>query len=235
MVKISRADLVVSNGLSLETGWLPSLIRGGRNPRVNPGTKGHLVLGDSAEPLDIAQGKVTRASGDVHPEGNPHFMLDPIRVGKLGVVIAERLGELDEPNRAAYIESARAFQKDLEEKTKKWDERIKKSGVTKTVTYHNDMLYFLERFGVKAIGFLEPKPGIPPTAQHILSIMDLVKKEKVGVILVENYFDTKIADRLTAEVPSVKVKVVGISVGSKPELKTHADVIEQIVQAIEGK
>jgi len=235
MVKVRNADLVVSNGLSLESAWLPSLIQGGRNPKVNPGTQGYLELGGKIEPLEIPKGAVSRAAGDVHPDGNPHFMLDPVRVGQLAVVVAERLRELDPAHGADYSKRAQELKKDLETKTKDWQERIDKSGVKKVVAYHNDLLYFLERFGLKAAGFLEPKPGIPPTAQHLLDMATLIKNEKIGVILVENFFDTKIADRLASDVPSAKVKVVGIAVGSKPELKSAADVVNQLVSAIEGK
>ncbi len=235
MVKVAKADLLVSNGLSLEEGWLPNLIQGGRNPKVKPGTKGYLELGQHAEPLDIPQGAVSRAAGDVHPDGNPHFTLDPIRMGALANVVAERLAELDPSNRAQFVGRAKTLQKELETKTKEWQERIAKTGVKQVVAYHNDLRYFLERFGLRAAAFLEPKPGIPPTAQHLLDTVSLIKRDKISVILVENFFDTKIAERLASDVPSVKVRVVGIAVGSKVELKSTADVIEQLVAAIEGK
>lgn len=235
MVKVSKADLLVSNGLSLEVGWLPSLIQGGRNPKVNAGAKGNLELGQFAEPIDIPVAAVTRAGGDVHPDGNPHFVIDPIRMGRLGLVIANRLGDLDESHRAGYLERAKALQIQLEEKTKSWKDRVAKTGIKKVITYHNDMAYFLERFGLEAVGYLEPKPGIPPTAQHMLGIINLVKAQNVKLVFVENFFDTKIAERIVADIPAVKVKIVGIAVGSKPDLKTTADVIEQLVSAIEGK
>jgi zinc/manganese transport system substrate-binding protein len=235
MVKVAKADLLVSNGLSLEEGWLPNLIQGGRNPKVKPGSKGNLVLGSHAEPLDVSGGGVSRAAGDVHPDGNPHFALDPIRMGSLAIVVAERLGELDTANRGQFIERAKLLQRELETKAKEWKERIAKSGVKQIVTYHNDLRYFLERFGLQAAAFLEPKPGVPPTAQHLIDTANLIRRDKISVILVENFFDTKIAERLASDVPSVKVRVVGIAVGSKPELKSTIDVIEQLVTAIEGK
>lgn len=235
MVKVSRADLVIANGLSLETGWLPSLIQGGRNPKVNPGSKGYLELGQHIDPLDIPKAGVTRAGGDIHPDGNPHFMLDPVRVGKLALVVAERLGELDSGHRDSFVKRARDYQKNLEEKTKEWQGRIDKSGVKKVIVYHNDLPYFLDRFGLKAAAFLEPKPGIPPSAQHLIDTAALMKGDKISLILVENFFDTKIADRLAADIKAAKVRVVGISVDSKPELKTFVDVINGLVAAIEGK
>lgn len=235
MLKVSKADLLILNGLSLEEGWLPNLVQGGRNPKVKAGAKGYLDLGNEAEPLDVPQGAVSRAAGDVHPFGNPHYVLDPVRMGRLAMVVAGRLGELDPAHAAKFDGNAKAFQKNLDDKTKSWLERIKKSGVTQVIAYHNDLRYFLERFGLRAADFLEPKPGIPPTAQHLLEVSGLIKREKIPLVLVENFFDTKIADRLAADVPSVKVRVVGIAVGSKPELKSTADVIEQLVATVEGK
>ena len=162
-------------------------------------------------------------------------MVDPVRVSKLAMVVADRLGELDAAKKQAFLDRAKAFQKQIETKMTQWQERIKKSGITKTVTYHDDLAYFLKRFGIEAVGFLEPKPGIPPTANHILEIIDLVKKDKVGLILVENYFDTKIADRLAQDAPTAKVRVVGIAVGSEPGLKSITDVIDELVAAIDKK
>ena len=235
MVKLSKADLLISNGLSLEVGWLPSLVQGARNPKVRADGGGFLDLGETAEPLEIPTGQITRAMGDVHPEGNPHFTLDPIRNGKLANAIAEKLGSLDSPNEAKYAERAKAFQTRMETMTKTWQERIAKSGVKKLITYHPSLNYFLKRFNLEAAAFLEPKPGIPPTAQHILSVIETAKREKISLVLVDNFFDSKIADRVVKEVSGARVQSVGISVGSAPGLEKLEDVTEQLVRAIEGK
>ena len=113
MVKLRDVDLLIANGLALEVGWLPSLIRGARNPKVNPGSRGHLDLGALVDSIEKPSSAVTRAMGDVHPEGNPHFTLDPIRVGELGLKIAERLGELDPPNKDVYWGRAKTYQNQL--------------------------------------------------------------------------------------------------------------------------
>ena len=109
MVKVSHADLVVSLGLELEIGWLPPILQGARNPKVMPGTKGYLELGPFVDPIEVPKEKVTRVEGDVHPFGNPHFNLDPIRMGTVAEVIADRLGELDPEHSAAYKENAKKF------------------------------------------------------------------------------------------------------------------------------
>lgn len=237
MVKLRDAELLVSNGLSLEVGWLPSLIHGARNPKVNPGSPGNLELGSLIQPLEKPTGQVTRAMGDVHPDGNPHFTLDPIRMGDLAVKVAERLSELDPANKPQFLARAAEFKSHLQKKTEEWKKRIEKSGVKKVITYHPSLSYFLNRFSLQAPDYLEAKPGVPPTAQHILDVISTVKRESIKLILVDNFFDTKIADRVAKEnvQMNVKVKSVGISVDSAQELKSTEDVIENLVRAIEDK
>ena len=234
MVKLRDSDLLLSNGLSLEIGWLPSLIRGARNPKIAPGSRGYVELGSLIDPIDLPQGKLTRAQGDVHPEGNPHFMLDPMIVGQLAVEVAKKLGELDSANKDKYEENGNQFQARLLKKSAEWQDRITKSGVKKVITYHPSLNYFLKRYNLTAAAHLESKPGIPPSAQHILYVIDVMKKENIKIILVDNFFDTKIAERIKKEVAGSLIKSVGISVDSEPNLKTLSDVTEYLVRAIEA-
>jgi zinc/manganese transport system substrate-binding protein len=234
MVKMRDADLVVANGLALEVGWLPTLLRGARNPKVLPGSSGFLELGSLIDPLDKPVGAVTRAMGDVHPEGNPHFTLDPIRVGALALKLSDKLGELDSNNKANFLARATAFNTSIAKKVESWQARIKKSGVTSIVTYHPSLNYFVSRFNLKVPIYIESKPGIPPSAQHILSVIQTLKNEKIKLILVDNFFDTKVAERVIKEVPGAKVISVGIAVDSAADLKSLEDVTEQLVKALEG-
>ena len=235
MIRLRDADLLVSNGLSLEIGWLPSLIRGARNPKVSPGANGNLELGSLIEPLDKPTGVITRAMGDVHPDGNPHFMLDPIIVGDLAVKLAMRLGELDAENKNFFASNAKAYQDSLSKKVIEWRARIEKTGVKKVVTYHPSLDYFLKRFGISAPIHLEAKPGVPPSAQHILTVIDTMKREGIKHLLVDNFFDTKIADRVAKDVPGAKIESVGISVDSADGLRRLEDVTEHLVKAVEVK
>ncbi|MCM2282990.1 MAG: metal ABC transporter substrate-binding protein [Bdellovibrionaceae bacterium] len=233
MTKLAHADLLVANGLGLEVGWLPSLIRGARNPKLNPGQKGYLELGESVAPLDIPQGTITRAMGDIHPEGNPHFTLDPERMAELAKVVAKRLGELDTSAAPRFSERAESFAKSTAQRMKDWKARVDRLPNKKVVTYHNSLLYFTTRFGLQPVGVLEPKPGIPPSAQHALDIIATMKRENAKAILVDNYFDPKIAHHVERNVPGAKVQVVGIAVESAPGLPTLADVTEGLIQALE--
>lgn len=235
MVKLSRADLVISVGLDLEIGWLPNLIQGARNPKITSGQKGYLAVGPLVQPLEVPHGNITRADGDVHPFGNPHILLDPIRAGEVAVQIADRLSILDPEHTAQYKSNAKAFQNSLAEKTKNWQTRIDHTGVKKAVTYHKTLTYFLDRFKIQNPAILEPKPGVPPTSGHILEVIQLIREQKIPLILVENFFDPTVTQRIKQEVPGIRSQTVPVSVEGAPEIKTLVDLYEALVKAIEGK
>ncbi|MEK6623505.1 MAG: metal ABC transporter substrate-binding protein, partial [Bdellovibrionota bacterium] len=142
MTKANRADLLISIGLDLEIGWLPNIIQGARNPKILRGEKGNLEVGPLVEPLEVPTGKISRAQGDVHPDGNPHVTLDPFRAGQIALFIAERLGELDAEHRDVFVKNARTMQTRLQERSKTWQSRIDQCGIKKIVTYHKTLSYF---------------------------------------------------------------------------------------------
>jgi zinc/manganese transport system substrate-binding protein len=235
MVKASRADLVLSIGLDLEIGWLPSILQGSRNPKIQRGQLGFLEVGTGVSPLEVPTGKISRAQGDVHPSGNPHVTLDPIRAGEIAVAIGKRMGELDRHHAKQYEENANALQKRLIEKTKGWRERVKKSGVTRVVTFHRTLSYFLDRFSIELAAILEPKPGIPPTSGHIIEVIRTIQEKKIAVVLVENYFDPTVTKKIRDRVPSIRTATVAVAVDGEPGLARLDDVYEALVRKIEGQ
>lgn len=235
MVKANKADFIVAIGLDLEVGWLPSIIQGSRNPKVNVGLPGYLEVGALVEPLEVPTGNITRADGDVHPYGNPHIWLDPIRVGEVAVHVAKRLSELDPPNATAYSANAKALQTRLQNKTKDWQQRIAKTKIKKVVTYHKTLTYFLSRFGLENPAILEPKPGIPPTSGHIIDVIKLIQSQKVPLILVENYFDASVTKKIKQEVPGIRAETIPVSVEGAPGINSLDDLFENLVKTIEGK
>ena len=235
MTKISQADLVVAIGMELEIGYLPPLLNGARNPKVMPGSPGYLEVGPLVEPLEVPAGKISRSDGDVHPEGNPHVTLDPIRAGEIAVKIAGRLGQLDSAHAAVFLGRAQTLQKRLVERTKGWSARVAQSKVKEVITYHRTLTYFLSRFGIGNPAILEPKPGIPPTGGHTLEVIALVKEKKIPLILVENYFDPTVTNKIKTEVPAVRAATVPVSVDGAPGMNTLDDVYEKLVSTVEGK
>ena len=234
MLKFRNADLVVSQGLELESAWLGPLVQGGRNPKINQGTNGFLELGEKLDPIEKPKAGATRAEGDVHPGGNPHFQLDPIRLGEAAVIIGEHLAELDSAHKAEFSKNASVFQKHMQDKAKEWQSRMMKTGIKEVVTYHKTFSYFLDRFGVKSTLQLEPKPGIPPTASHLVEVIGEMKARGIKLVLIENFYDATVSDKIRGDVPNAKVVRLAVSVGGEPEIKNNEDLIEAVVKTFEA-
>src|SRR3982751_609033 len=191
LLKLRQADLLISVGLQLEIGWLPPLITQSGNPRIQVGAGGYLDASQFAEILEIPQGTVTRAEGDVHPLGNPHYWLNPDNGRRIARGIATKLGDLDPGDSAFFQQRLQDFDKRLSEAEQKWDAEMKPYRGRKIVTYHRSFPNFAKHFGLDVIGYVEPRPGIPPTPSHTLETIQLMKRENAKVVLVEPYFDLK--------------------------------------------
>ena len=210
LLKLKNADLLISVGLDLEIGWLPPLITQSGNGRIQPGANGYLDASQFAEILEIPQGKVTRAEGDVHPLGNPHYWLDP----------AGKLGELD-PNDSSYFQQRFAdFDKRLSEAEKRWDAEMAPYRGRKVVTYHRSWPNFAKHFGLDVVGYIEPRPGIPPTPSHTIDLINLMKRENVKVLLIEPYFDLRTPNSIATQT-GAKVLVMTPSVGGEKGLDDY--------------
>ncbi|MGZ3725645.1 MAG: metal ABC transporter substrate-binding protein [Pseudobdellovibrio sp.] len=231
MVKLRNTDLVVEQGLELESAWIDPLIQGSRNSKLND-KNAVLELAGELNPIEKPTGNISRSEGDVHPGGNPHFQLDPIRLGQAATLIAKRMGELDPAKKDFYYKNAESFNKSMIDKTKDWQARIIKSGIKEIVTYHKTFSYFCSRFQIQCNVQLEPKPGIPPTASHILSVIDQMKKRNLHLVLIENLYDDSVKDKL-ASAAAAKVYRVPVSVGGEPEIKTNEQLIEKLVKVFE--
>ncbi|SEO72103.1 metal ABC transporter substrate-binding protein [Aquisalimonas asiatica] len=179
MSAIRRADLVVSVGAELEEGWLPAAIRGANNPGVRAGTSGYFEAAAQVDLLGTG-GEADRSRGDVHPAGNPHVYLDPIRMGEIAKTLAARMAEMDSANADTYHANAEAFAERADEYVDEWRERV--DGAPGVVLYHDDATYLLDRLDVADLGFLEPVPGNPPTGSHLRALVSELEG-KDGVII----------------------------------------------------
>ncbi len=237
ILKLKDADLLIVAGLELEIGYLPPLLDQSRNERIRPGQPGYLDASAGCEILDRPTGQVTRAMGDVHPYGNPHFWLDPQNGRVVARAIAARLTQLDPPGAAAYAKNLAAFEQRLTDAEKRWAALMAPYAGTKVVTYHSSWPNFAKAFRLDVVGYLEPKPGIPPTPQHKLEIINLMTAQKVPLILMEPYFDRKDPD-FVASKTGAKVVVLTPSVGGEPEAKDYVSLFDsdlaRIVGALKG-
>src|SRR5437660_1016241 len=191
LLKLRQADLLIAVGLQLEIGWLPPLITQSGNPRIQVAATGYLDASQFSEILEIPQGTVTRAEGDVHPLGNPHYWLDPDNGRRIARGIANKLADMDTADGAFFQQRFQDFEKRLLAAEQKWDAEMKPYRGRKVVTYHRSLPNFAKHFGLDVIGYVEPRPGIPPTPTHTLELIQLMTRENCKVVLVEPYFDLK--------------------------------------------
>ena len=200
MLEINRADLLIVVGRELELGWLPPLVSSARNPKVQPGAAGYLDASLSVKILEIPTGQITRAMGDVHPQGNPHYWLDPANGRLMAQAIRDKLTQLS-PGDAASFESRYAdFDRRLAAAETRWDAAMAPFKGTKIVTYHRSWPNFMERFGLDVMGYVEPKPGIPPSPSHTIALIGEMKAQGVKLIVVEPYFNRKTPESVASQV-----------------------------------
>jgi len=191
LLKLRQADLLVVVGLQLEIGWLPPLITQSGNPKIQVGAPGYLDASQFAEILEIPQGQVTRAMGDVHPLGNPHYWLDPDNGRRIARGLANKLAEMDTADAAYFQQRFQDFDQRLTAAEQKWDAAMKPYRGRKVVTYHRSFPNFAKHFDLDVIGYVEPRPGIPPTPSHTIDLIQQMRRENCKVVLVEPYFDLK--------------------------------------------
>ncbi len=178
MAALRRADLLVAVGAELEVGWLPAALRGANNPSVLPGRSGYFE-GAAHVHLIETDAVADRAGGDVHPAGNPHFYTDPVRLAEAGRALAQRMGQLDSANADRYTANAERFAAEVQSRLDDWQARLENApGV---VAYHKDVNYLFRRFNVPELGYVEPLPGIPPTASHLAELVQRLRGQR-GVV-----------------------------------------------------
>jgi ABC-type Zn uptake system ZnuABC Zn-binding protein ZnuA len=231
ILKLQRADLLIVVGRGLEAGWLPPLVQQSRNTRIQPGAGGYLDASLHARILDIPQGAVTRAMGDVHPLGNPHYWLDPENGKVMARDIAGTLGRLRPADRAYFDKRLEAFMARLTSALARWVSAMAPLKGLKVVTYHRSYTNFAERFGLDVVGYVEPRPGIPPSAQHTRDLIEEMRRQQVKLILVEPYFDPKTPAAI-ARAAGAQVLVVPPSVGGEARLTDYFQLFDHNISTI---
>jgi zinc/manganese transport system substrate-binding protein len=235
ILKLSRADLLVVVGRELEIGWLPPLIQQSRNARIQVGADGYLDASLTARILEIPTGQITRAMGDVHPLGNPHYWLDPENGRRIAKSILDKLTAID-PADASYFAARHAdFDRRLTDAEKRWDATMAPYRGLKVVTYHRSWPNFADRFGLDVVGYVEPRPGIPPSPGHTIDLITEMKRQNVKILFVEPYFDLKTPNSIGRET-GAKVLVMPPSVGGVKEVTDYFKLfdydIDLLVKAI---
>lgn len=192
MHALRGADLVVAIGAELEIGWLPVAIRGAANPKILPGANGYFEAAAQVPLLD-AGGAADRAMGDVHPVGNPHVNMDPVRMATIARALADRLALIDSAGASQYRRGADAFAAEVDQRVGGWRGQL--SGAPGVVLYHRDAIYLLERFGVPLLGTIEPIPGVPPTGRQISALTSELTG-RGGIVIYAPYHSPKAPESL---------------------------------------
>ncbi|HTL03621.1 MAG TPA: metal ABC transporter substrate-binding protein [Vicinamibacterales bacterium] len=225
ILEVSRANLLIAIGRELEIGWLPPLINNSRNAKVQPGSAGYLDASANVKILEIPTGQITRAMGDVHPAGNPHYWLEPDNGRRIAAAIRDKMSELSPANKAYFAQRYSDFDRRLSDAQKRWEAAMLPYKGTKIVTYHRSWPNFMEHFGLDVIGYVEPKPGVPPSPTHTLELIAEMKRVGAKVIVVEPYFDLKTAQSIASQVGGT-VLVLAPSVGGVKEATDYLQLFE---------
>jgi len=225
ILAVSRADVLIVVGRELEIGWLPPLLTSSRNGKIQLGGKGYLDASTNVRILEIPTGQITRAMGDVHPLGNPHYWLEPGNGRRIAQAIRDKLTEVSPANASYFAQRYGDFDMRLSAAEKRWDATLAPYKGTKLVTFHRSWPNFMERWGLDVIGYVEPKPGIPPSPQHSLEVIDAMKQQGAKLIIVEPYFDLKTPQSIAAQVGG-KVLVLAPSVGGTKEATDYIQLFE---------
>lgn len=220
ILAVSRADVLIAVGRELEIGWLPPLVTQSRNRKIQPGSAGYLDASLGVKILEIPTGQITRAMGDVHPLGNPHYWLDPENGRRMARAIRDKFSELAPNDRAGFASRYAAFDARLAAAEKRWDATMAPYKGTKVVTYHRSWPNFMERFGLNVVGYVEPKPGIAPSPSHTLGLIDEMKRQKIRLIVMESYFDPRTPQSIATQA-GARVVTLAPSVGGEKSITDY--------------
>src|SRR4026208_2447135 len=224
IISLSNANLFVTVGLDLETGWSPQLLTSSRNNKIQKGSPGYV---DASEGVNLYQvpTAANRGEGDIHIYGNPHYWLDPLNGKIIARNIANGLERVDPSNRAFYEANLTAFNNRIDTKLKEWQGKIAAYKGSKIIAYHNEWVYFETRFGLKIVDFMEPKPGIPPTPSQLVKVIKEIKANTIKVIISSPYFTTSSSD-VVAKQTGAKELTLATSVGAFSSIKNYFDLFD---------
>ena len=233
IAKYRQADLVVCTGAELEIGWLPALVDKANNPRVLPGSKGFFEASRFVEMIEVPQ-SLDRAQGDVHPYGNPHIQTDPRNFARVAGALGERLVLLDPANASSYASRQQDFARRWTNALARWEAQAKPLKGLRVVSMHRDWSYLNRWLGITQVAALEPKPGLPPTAAHLSSVLEGLKSQPANLVMVAAYQDRKAADWLTQKtgMPLVELPfTVGEPAGAPDLFKLFDVTLARLLEA----
>jgi ABC-type Zn uptake system ZnuABC Zn-binding protein ZnuA len=232
MVQLKNAALFVQVGRDLEIGWAPGLLNGARNPRILPGAPGYVDASSQVQVIEIPA-SVSRTGGDVHPFGNPHYWLDPANGAPIARAIRDGLVRVSPADRSLFDQRCAAFEQRLGEAIGRWKTQARALGLPgrKIITYHRSWSYFARAFGLEVVDFVEPRPGIPPSPNHVQALITRMKQGDVALLVMEDFFDPRLPKKVAMEA-GVPLVILPTSVGDDPSIVTYVDLFDRLLAKI---
>ena len=233
IIKLSKADMFVTVGLDLETGWSPQLLSSSRNPKIQKGSNGYVDASVGVTLMQVPS-SINRGEGDIHIFGNPHYWLDPVNGKQIAKNICDGLEKISPENKAFFEANLKAFNTKIDLKLEEWAIKMSPFKGSKIIAYHNEWCYFENRFGMNIVDFLEPKPGIPPTPTQLVKIISEIKSNSIKVIISSPYFTTSSSD-VVSQQTGAKTVILGTSVGAFDSIKDYFELFDyDIDKLIQG-
>lgn len=229
--QVFGADLLLVIGADMEIGWLPPLLQSARNSRVQPGNPGYLDLSSAVVLLDKISGPVSRSMGDVHAKGNPHYWLDPRNGLRMAQAIATRLSEMDPAHTDDYQRRLNTFEQIMGTKLPLWQAELAPLKGKRVIAYHKSFIYLADAFGFQIIDEIEPMPGITPSASTLSTLVERIKTEHIGLLIMEPYYERRSANYLN-EQTAIRMVVLPQSVGAQTDINTYFDLFDAIVATL---
>jgi len=235
-VTLNRADAVVLLGLEAEHAFLPALLEAARNPKILRDTPGYIDCSVYITPLDVPT-RIDRSLGDVHPMGNPHYNVDPVMGKEAARAIADGLSRLRPEHEADFKKNLAAFEAKLDAAIARWEREAAPLRGKKLVSYHPDLIYFAERFGMEPVGTIEIRAGVDPTPGHIADLEERMRREKVDLVVRELHYPAGLAETV-ARATGAKLVELPVMTGGVPEAKDYISFIDYdlhtMLKAVQG-
>jgi zinc/manganese transport system substrate-binding protein len=228
ILQLRNADVLAYVGLDLESGWLPVLLQGARNRKLQPGQPGHLDVSRAIDVLDVPRGAVDRSQGDVHARGNPHYWLHPDNARRIARMFANTFSALDPEHSAAFGRGAAEFERQLTERQARWAPLLAGIRGKPVVAYHTSWRYLADYTGMDIVGFMEPRPGVPPSPGQLAELMQTMQRTGARVILIEPFYDPKVAN-VVAQRTGATVLVLPPSVGGTRAAGDYFQLLDHIL------
>lgn len=232
IIKLSNADLYVTLGLDLEAGWSPSLLISSKNKKIQKGSDGYVDASIGVTLMQVPS-SINRSEGDIHVFGNPHYWLDPSNGKIIARNICNGLEKISPENKVFFESNLKAFDAQIDLKSKAWTTAMAPFKGAKVIAYHNEWCYFENRFGLKIVDFMEPKPGIPPTPSSLVKIIKEVKENSIKVIITSPYFTTSSSDVVSKQT-GAKTLILATSVGAFDSIKNYYDLFDYNIKLLIG-